>query len=105
MTRRAYDAQRSPQGALIVGNPEEVVEKIIRHSEALGGISRVTFQMNAASLPHEKMMRAIELIGTRVAPAVRERLAGEKHLSSKEWESASVNDGETLKPGTTHVPH
>jgi probable LLM family oxidoreductase len=76
MTRKDFDAQLGPQGALIVGNPEEVVEKIIRHSTALGGISRVTFQMNAASLSHEKMMHAIELIGTRVAPAVRERLAG-----------------------------
>jgi hypothetical protein len=46
----------------------------MRHSEALGGISRVTFQMNAASLPHEKLMGAIELIGTRVAPAVRAKL-------------------------------
>lgn len=74
MTRRDYDAQRGPGGALMVGNPEEVAEKIIRHSAALGGVSRVTFQMNAASLAHEKMMRAIELIGTRVAPAVREKL-------------------------------
>lgn len=84
MTRKDFDAQLGPQGALIVGNPEEVAEKIIRHSEALGGISRITFQMNAASLSHEKMMRAIELIGTRVAPAVRERLAGGKHTSAVE---------------------
>jgi alkanesulfonate monooxygenase SsuD/methylene tetrahydromethanopterin reductase-like flavin-dependent oxidoreductase (luciferase family) len=74
MTRDAFDAQRGPQGALIIGDPEEVVEKIIRHSKALGGISRITFPMNAASLPHEKEMRAIELIGTRVIPALRERL-------------------------------
>jgi hypothetical protein len=52
-----------------------VAAKIIRHSEALGGISRVTFQMNAASLPHPKLRRAIEVIGTRVAPLVREELA------------------------------
>lgn len=76
MTRKDFDAQLGPEGALIVGNPEEVVEKIIRHSAALGGISRITFQMNAASLPHEKMMRAIELIGTRVAPALRTKLEG-----------------------------
>jgi probable LLM family oxidoreductase len=77
MTRGAFDAQRGMLGALIIGNPEEVVEKIIRHSKALGGISRITFQMNAASLPHEKLMRAIELIGTRVAPALRERLGND----------------------------
>jgi probable LLM family oxidoreductase len=75
VTRAGFDAQRGPQGALLIGNPDEVVEKIIRHSEALGGISRITFQMNAASLPHAKLMQAIEAIGTRVAPALREVLA------------------------------
>jgi len=74
MTRRDFDAQLGPDGALLIGNPEEVAEKIIRHSEALGGIARVTFQMNAASLSHEKMRGAIELIGSRVATAVRARL-------------------------------
>src|SRR3954468_22036170 len=68
MTRSRFDAQRGTHGALLIGEPEEVAEKIIRHSEALGGISRITFQMNAASLPHAKLMNAIELLGTRVAP-------------------------------------
>jgi alkanesulfonate monooxygenase SsuD/methylene tetrahydromethanopterin reductase-like flavin-dependent oxidoreductase (luciferase family) len=71
VTRAAFDAQRGPQGALLIGSPDEVVEKIVRHSEALGGLSRVTFQMNAASIPHAKMMQAIEALGTRVAPALR----------------------------------
>ncbi len=53
----------------------EVIEKIIRHSEALGGVSRFTFQMNAASLPHAKLMQAIEILGTRVAPELRKELA------------------------------
>ena len=74
VTRADFDAQLCPQGALIIGDPEEVVEKIIRHSKALGGISRITFQMNAASISHVKMMQAIELLGTRVAPALREQL-------------------------------
>ena len=72
MTRESFDAQRGPQGALLVGNPDEVVEKIVRHSKALGGISRITFMMNPASLPHEKLMRATKLIGTHVVPALRE---------------------------------
>jgi probable LLM family oxidoreductase len=72
MTRGSFDAQRNSQGALLVGDPEEVVKKIIRHSKALGGISRITFMMNPASLPHAKLMRATKLIGTRVAPALRE---------------------------------
>ena len=81
VTRADFDAQLTPQGALLVGNAEEVVEKVVRHSEALGGISRLTFQMNAASLPHAKLMRAIEAIGTRVVPALRERLADEANLN------------------------
>lgn len=74
VTRAGFDAQRGPQGALLIGDPDEVVEKIVRHSEALGGISRITFQMNPGSLYQEKLMRAIELIGTRVVPALREEL-------------------------------
>jgi probable LLM family oxidoreductase len=74
VTRAGFDAQRGPLGALLIGDPDEVVEKIIRHSEALGGVSRFTFQMNAASLPHAKLMRAIETLGTRVAPVLRKEL-------------------------------
>ena len=71
VTRAQFDAQCGPQGALLVGGPEQVAEKIIRHSHALGGISRVTFQMDSADLPQAKLMRAIELIGSGVAPALR----------------------------------
>jgi probable LLM family oxidoreductase len=74
MTREDFDAQRGPRGSLVIGDPEEVVEKIIRHGKDLGGISRFTFQMNAASLPHEKLTRAIELIGKRVAPALHQEI-------------------------------
>lgn len=70
VTRAHFDAQNGPRGALLIGGPEEIAAKILRHGEALGGISRFTFQMDNASLPHEKLMQAIELIGTRVAPLV-----------------------------------
>jgi probable LLM family oxidoreductase len=65
-----FHAQNGPTGALLVGNPEEVAQKIIRHSEALGGISRFTFQMDNAALPHEKLMQSIKLIGEKVIPIV-----------------------------------
>jgi probable LLM family oxidoreductase len=78
MTRASFDSQRDERGALLVGDPDEVVEKLIRHSNALGGISRITFMMNPASLPHEKLMRATKLIGTRIAPALRE--VGENYM-------------------------
>ena len=71
VTSMDFDAQRGPEGALLIGDPNEVVEKIKRHNKILGGISRITFMMNPASLPHVKLMRAIELIGTHVAPALR----------------------------------
>lgn len=68
----AGDANNSAiaKGALPVDGPEEVAEKILRHSEALGGISRVTFQMDTALLPHARLMRSIELLGSKVAPLV-----------------------------------
>ncbi len=74
MTRDRFDAQLGKFGALLIGDPDEVTEKILRHSEALGGLARVNFQMNASSLPHAKLMKAIEVLGTRVAPAVRKAL-------------------------------
>jgi hypothetical protein len=74
MTRRYFEAQIGSEGALMIGDPNELAEKILRHSDALGGVSRVTFQMNAASLAQQKMLQAIDLIGTRVAPAVSEKL-------------------------------
>jgi probable LLM family oxidoreductase len=70
MTRSLFEAQLGPKGALLVGSVEEVAEKILRHSEALGGISRLTFQMDTAEVPHEKLMQAIELIGSRLKPLV-----------------------------------
>src|SRR5438046_3415845 len=74
VTRAQFDAQLGPTGALLVGDPETVAEKIPRVNESLGGISRLTFQMSVADLPHAKLMRAIELLGTRVAPLVRRAL-------------------------------
>jgi probable LLM family oxidoreductase len=72
ITRAHFDAARSRHGAMMVGNPEEVAEKIMRHSEALGGISRITFQMDVAELSQANFLRGIELLGTKVAPVLRE---------------------------------
>lgn len=72
VTRAHFDALLRPQGALLVGSPEEVAAKIVRHSEALGGISRLTFQMDVAGLSHGQLLRAITLLGTHVAPALRQ---------------------------------
>ncbi|MEN2283859.1 LLM class flavin-dependent oxidoreductase [Algoriphagus sp. SE2] len=69
-----FYAQTGETGALVVGSSEEVAEKIIRHSEALGGISRFTFQMDNAGLSHSQLMASIELIGKEVLPSVKQFL-------------------------------
>lgn len=74
VTRAAFDAQRGPLGAFLVGSPEEVAEKIIRHSKALGGITRLSFQMDNAGLSHEKLLNAIELIGSKVSALVNKAI-------------------------------
>jgi probable LLM family oxidoreductase len=70
VTKSHFDAQNGPRGALLVGSPEEVAEKILRHSEALGGIDRFTFQMDNAALTNEKLLHSISLIGQKVIPLV-----------------------------------
>jgi alkanesulfonate monooxygenase SsuD/methylene tetrahydromethanopterin reductase-like flavin-dependent oxidoreductase (luciferase family) len=74
VTRSQFEALRQPTGALLVSDAETVVEKILRMNEALGGVSRISFQMIVAALQHTKLMHAIELLGTRVAPLVRKSL-------------------------------
>ena len=73
-TRAQFDALRGPTGALLIGDAETVVGKILYVNEVLGGLSRITFQMGVSALPHEKMLRSIELLGARVAPTVRKEL-------------------------------
>src|SRR6202045_3264709 len=73
-TRGQFDALRGPTGALLIGDTETIAEKIMYVNEVLGALSRITFQMGVSALPHEKMLRSIELLGTRVAPIVRKEL-------------------------------
>ena len=74
MGRRQFEAGRSPRGALVVGSPEEGVEKILYEHE-LFGHDRFMAQISVGALPHDKVMRAIRFFGTEVAPAVRKELA------------------------------
>ena len=69
-TRAHFESQVGPTGALLVGDPTEVAEKILRHANALGGISRVTFQLDTAELPHEKIMHSISLLGNKLKPLI-----------------------------------
>lgn len=70
VTKGQFDTLVARKGVLVVGGPEQVAEKLLRHSEALGGIDRFTFQMDNAGLTHVQLMKAIELIGKEVIPLV-----------------------------------
>ncbi len=89
-TRAQFDAVRGPTGALLIGDADTVAQKILYVNEVLGGLARITFQMGVSALPHEKMLRSIELLGTRVAPLVRTRLtavSSRRNLNSTEKEA------------------
>ncbi|WP_316751103.1 LLM class flavin-dependent oxidoreductase [Pedobacter gandavensis] len=71
VTRSQFDTLIAPKGVLVVGGPEQVAEKLLRHSEALGGVDRFTFQMDNAGLTHAQLMSSIELIGNKVMPLLQ----------------------------------
>jgi probable LLM family oxidoreductase len=70
MNRQQFDASTGKEGALLVGSPQEVVEKILYEHE-LFGHTRFLAQMSIGALPHKQAMRSIELLGTKVAGEVR----------------------------------
>jgi probable LLM family oxidoreductase len=72
--RAQFDALRSPRGALVVGSPQDVAEKIVRQHDVFGH-QRFLMQVSVGTLPHAQVLRSIELLGTEVAPLVREELA------------------------------
>ena len=74
VTMERFEQQIGELGAYVIGSPEEVAEKLIRHSKALGGISRFTFQIDNAGLTHEDLMETYTLIGEKVKPLVLESL-------------------------------
>lgn len=76
VTKRQFDDMISERGALVVGGPETVAEKLLRHSKALGGIDRFMFQMDIAGLTDKQLIQSIELIGSKVIPLVRQQNAG-----------------------------
>ncbi|CAM2913716.1 LLM class flavin-dependent oxidoreductase [Paenibacillus sediminis] len=84
-SRATFDAARRFEGALYVGDPETVAEKII-HLRKVVGITRFMLHVPVGTMPHEDVMRAIELLGTEVAPRVREEISrweAENSISSK----------------------
>ena len=72
-SREQFEAERGPRGANLVGTPDEVAAKILYEHE-LFGLDRFLIQMSVGTLPHDKVLRAIELFGTKVAPLVRREI-------------------------------
>jgi alkanesulfonate monooxygenase SsuD/methylene tetrahydromethanopterin reductase-like flavin-dependent oxidoreductase (luciferase family) len=77
-TRAQFDALRGPTGALLIGDAETVAQKLLYVNQILGGLSRLTFQMGVSALPHDKMLRSIEILGTNVAPKVRDEFRSDQ---------------------------
>jgi len=72
-TRAQFDAMSGPTGALFVGGPDEMTDKILAHHEIFG-FTRITIQMAIGDLDHKSLMHAIEILGSKVAPQVRKAL-------------------------------
>lgn len=70
INRQQYEQMRSPEGSLLVGSPQQVIDKILFEHELFGN-TRYLFHISVGTLPHAKVMRAIELLGTVVAPTVK----------------------------------
>ena len=69
-SRAQFDATSGPNGAFFMGDPDTVVDKLVRVSEQLGGVDRISLQMTNPRLAHADLLRGIELLGTEVAPRV-----------------------------------
>jgi probable LLM family oxidoreductase len=89
MTRAQFDALCEPHGALLVGSPQEVAEKILFEHELFGN-ERFLAQISVGPLPHAQVLRAIELFATQVAPAVRRALG----MQSGEGDTADAGYGD-----------
>ena len=74
MTREAFDAACTPRGALAVGSPTQVAEKLLQH-HAWFGHQRILLQMTVGSVPHADLMRSMELFATEVVPRVQRGIA------------------------------
>jgi len=76
-SRQQFDGERQLRGAMFLGSPEQIVEKIMFQHEIFGH-DRFLIQLTVGPMPHEAVLRAIELLGTKVAPVVREQIAAKK---------------------------
>ncbi len=76
MDKQQFEQMRGKEGSLLVGSPQQVIDKILYEFELFGN-TRFLAQMSVGTMPHDKLMHSIELLGTKVAPEVRKYLQGE----------------------------
>src|SRR4029078_9484756 len=88
-TRRQFEAERSPHGAMMLGSPQQVIDKILYEYD-LFRMTRFLIQFSVGTLPHPVVMRAIELYGTKVAPVVRQEVASRQLMSRSSSAAAST---------------
>lgn len=74
--RAQYDAMCAPDGAFLIGDPVTVAKKVLRINDDLGGITRISLQMTNVRLAHDNLLRGIGLLGTEVAPLIRQAVSG-----------------------------
>ncbi len=78
LNRDQFDGSTGPQGALLVGSPQEVIDKILYEHE-LFSHTRFLAQMSLGTVPHKAVLRSIELLGTQVLPEVKKHAAGKQN--------------------------
>jgi probable LLM family oxidoreductase len=88
MTREGFEAMRGPGGSLLIGSPQEVIEKMMREYE-LFRYDRFLLHLTVGTMPHKQVMRAIELLGTKVAPVVRKETEGASDIRAGELSQAT----------------
>ncbi len=86
MTREQYDYMISPKGALLIGSPQQVIDKILYEHELFHN-NRFLAYMSVGAMQHKKVMRSIELFGTVVAPAIRKAIPSAKIEMNKNFKS------------------
>ncbi len=82
MTKEQFVASRGLHGANFIGSPDEIIEKIL-HQHAIFGHDRLLLMLTLGTMPHDKVMHAIELLGTKVAPVVRQEVAGSREQGAQ----------------------
>ena len=92
MTREQFEASRTLRGANFVGSPDEIIEKILFQHEIFGH-QRLLLMLTVGTMSHDKVMHAIELLGTKVAPVVRDEIA--RRVSKGSGSSAEPGRGVT----------